>query len=165
MLLCRYRIDGSSLRTAIDRGSTVLPTEANSEDLSLRTRPEDDVLQRPSSRDGSRLDSFPTSSEGYAAEESRGRGDERSSKAMAQLDVAEILRRWTHALHRLHKQALRLVSFYIFIQFVDMHLLRVIVITFLETDGNGKGIVRRDVNCNILVFRPFGPPLSNSDLQ
>ncbi|BBN11626.1 HAUS augmin-like complex subunit 6 [Marchantia polymorpha subsp. ruderalis] len=106
----RYRIDGSSLRTAIDRGSTVLPTEANSEDLSLRTRPEDDVLQRPSSRDGSRLDSFPTSSEGYAAEESRGRGDERSSKAMAQLDVAEILRRWTHALHRLHKQALRLAK-------------------------------------------------------
>lgn len=35
--------------------------------------------------------------------------DERNGKDASPLDVSEVLRRWTHALKRIHKQALRLV--------------------------------------------------------
>ena len=35
--------------------------------------------------------------------------DDKSLKGVASLDVAEVLRRWTHSLQRIHKQSLRLV--------------------------------------------------------
>ena len=35
--------------------------------------------------------------------------DDKSVKGVATVDVAEILRRWTHSLQRIHKQSLRLV--------------------------------------------------------
>ncbi|KAL2610147.1 hypothetical protein R1flu_028720 [Riccia fluitans] len=103
----RYRIDGSTLRTAVDRGSNALPSDGTSEESVLRNRHEDDSLLRATT---SKLDASLTSLEGSAAEENRGRIDDRSSKTVAQLDVAEVLRRWTHALNRLHKQALRLAK-------------------------------------------------------
>ncbi|CAM6095618.1 unnamed protein product [Calypogeia fissa] len=103
----RYRIDGSALRSAINRGSSAVPVDTSLEDLSQRFTNDDESSQRPGSSDGSRLE---TSSipDRDVIDESRGRVDERSSKVTSQLDVAEIIRRWTHALHRLHKQALRL---------------------------------------------------------
>ncbi|KAL3679918.1 hypothetical protein R1sor_022874 [Riccia sorocarpa] len=106
----RYRIDGSTLRAAVDRGSNLLSNEGISEEQVLGNRHEDDGLLRASVRDGCWLDGSATSSDACAGEENKGRIDERSSKAMAQLDVAEIVRRWTHALNRLHKQALRLAK-------------------------------------------------------
>lgn len=41
------------------------------------------------------------------------RGDDRSGRGHPTVDIAEILRRWTHALQRIHKQSLHLVKFFI----------------------------------------------------
>ena len=38
--------------------------------------------------------------------------DDRSGKVHPTVDVAEIIRRWTHALQRIHKQSLHLVSLF-----------------------------------------------------
>lgn len=40
------------------------------------------------------------------------RVDDRSGRAHTTVDLAEIIRRWTHALQRIHKQALQLVRSY-----------------------------------------------------
>lgn len=37
--------------------------------------------------------------------------DDRGGRGHPTVDVAEILRRWTHALQRIHKQSLQLVSY------------------------------------------------------
>ena len=37
--------------------------------------------------------------------------DDRSGRVHPTVDVAEIIRRWTHALQRIHKQSLHLVCF------------------------------------------------------
>lgn len=39
------------------------------------------------------------------------RVDDKSGRGNPTVDVAEILRRWTHALQRIHKQSLQLVNF------------------------------------------------------
>lgn len=39
------------------------------------------------------------------------RADERSGRVHPTVDVAEIIRRWTHALQRIHKQSLHMVSY------------------------------------------------------
>jgi hypothetical protein len=44
-------------------------------------------------------------------EEALSRLDDRNGRAQQTVDVAEILRRWTHALQRIHKQSLHLVSY------------------------------------------------------
>jgi hypothetical protein len=61
-------------------------------------------------------------------EEALSRLDDRNGRAQQQtVDVAEILRRWTHALQRIHKQSLHLVR-YSYINFDEfngilMHLI------------------------------------------
>lgn len=46
--------------------------------------------------------------------------DDRSGRVHPTVDVAEIIRRWTHALQRIHKQSLHLVRFiYLFIIFLE----------------------------------------------
>lgn len=42
-------------------------------------------------------------------EELLSRVDDRSGRGQPTVDIAEILRRWTHALQRIHKQSLHLV--------------------------------------------------------
>lgn len=42
-------------------------------------------------------------------DETLSRADERSGRVHPTVDVAEIIRRWTHALQRIHKQSLHLV--------------------------------------------------------
>lgn len=42
-------------------------------------------------------------------EETFSRVDDRSGRVHPTVDIAEILRRWTHALQRIHKQSLHLV--------------------------------------------------------
>lgn len=48
-------------------------------------------------------------------DESVSRADDRSGRNYPTVDVAEILRRWTHALQRIHKQSLQLVCFFLFV--------------------------------------------------
>jgi len=43
--------------------------------------------------------------------ETLSRTEDRSGRVHPTVDVAEILRRWTHALQRIHKQSLHLVCF------------------------------------------------------
>ena len=46
-------------------------------------------------------------------EETLSRVDDRSGRVHQTVDVAEIIRRWTHALQRIHKQSLQLVCCFI----------------------------------------------------
>ncbi|KAI5003854.1 hypothetical protein ZWY2020_031014 [Hordeum vulgare] len=81
----RYRISGSQLLAAMDMGSS-LPHSLNldkQEQISLFQGKEEAV--------SSRL-------------------DDRNGRAQQTVDVAEILRRWTHALQRIHKQSLHLAK-------------------------------------------------------
>ncbi|EFJ38301.1 hypothetical protein SELMODRAFT_437244 [Selaginella moellendorffii] len=82
----RYRIDGSALRVAIDRGMNVIPSSLNSND--------DGCNQQ--------LEKQETSAHGDEAR------TDRAVKGSSPLDVAEVIRRWTHALQRIHKQAQKL---------------------------------------------------------
>lgn len=47
-------------------------------------------------------------------DETISRADERSGRVHPTVDVAEIIRRWTHALQRIHKQSLHLVCVFIY---------------------------------------------------
>lgn len=57
------------------------------------------------------VDSFesPTS---QASDETLSRVDDRGGRTNQTVDVAEIIRRWTHALQRIHKQSLLLVCIF-----------------------------------------------------
>ena len=57
--------------------------------------------------DHSLVDGFETNSQ--ASDETLSRVDDRGGKINQTVDVAEIIRRWTHALQRIHKQSLQLV--------------------------------------------------------
>lgn len=41
------------------------------------------------------------------------RVEDRSGRGQPTVDIAEVLRRWTHALQRIHKQSLQMVWFYL----------------------------------------------------
>lgn len=41
------------------------------------------------------------------------RVDDRNGRVHPTVDIAEVLRRWTHALQRIHKQSIQLVSCYV----------------------------------------------------
>lgn len=87
-LLCvysfiRYRISGPSLLAAMESSSRVSQIEDSPGD----SNPSGDVRGQ--------LDLTRT--------------DDRSEKVPPTVDVAEVLRCWTHALQRIHKQALQLV--------------------------------------------------------
>ncbi|KAJ7551698.1 hypothetical protein O6H91_06G025300 [Diphasiastrum complanatum] len=107
----RYRIDGAALRLAIERSSNIL---SSAEDLSCKQKNEEDnALQQNGFWHGTSLDSRDAVNNPFDApgsDDSRVKTDDRAGKASSTvLDVAEVLRRWTHALQRIHKQALRLV--------------------------------------------------------
>ncbi|GLJ07026.1 hypothetical protein SUGI_0055870 [Cryptomeria japonica] len=108
----RYRISGSTLRAALDRSSSVAPVDSLSsenEDLSQRQMLEDE--KHPGcfqNTNRERQNQSLPQIERQGSEEIFPRIDERCGKASPAVDVAEILRRWTHALQRIHKQSLRL---------------------------------------------------------
>ncbi|XP_021299001.1 AUGMIN subunit 6 [Herrania umbratica] len=89
----RYRISGSSLLAALDQSSQAPYTDV----LSIQSGDMDDKEQN----------------DGYHAqvnEETLSRVDDRSGRVHQTVDVAEIIRRWTHALQRIHKQSLQLAK-------------------------------------------------------
>ncbi|XP_073008101.1 AUGMIN subunit 6-like [Typha latifolia] len=93
----RYRISGSSLLAAMDQSSQV---------------PYSDVLSAQTgeispSTDQREQNNFPQS---QGKNESLPRADDRGGRLQPTVDVAEILRRWTHALQRIHKQSLHLAK-------------------------------------------------------
>ncbi|XVF57874.1 hypothetical protein PTKIN_Ptkin07bG0017600 [Pterospermum kingtungense] len=89
----RYRISGSSLLAAMDQSSQVPHTDV----LSVQSVDLDDKEQN----------------DGYSTqvnEETLSRLDDRSGRVHQTVDVAEIIRRWTHALQRIHKQSLHMAK-------------------------------------------------------
>ncbi|KAJ0053603.1 hypothetical protein Pint_02906 [Pistacia integerrima] len=93
----RYRISGSSLLAAMDQSSQVQSGD----------------LDEKEHGDGS--------SHSQISDESLSRVDDRGGRVHPTVDVAEIIRRWTHALQRIHKQSLQLAK---------------------ANDGNGPDILR-----------------------
>ncbi|WOL14359.1 AUGMIN subunit 6 [Canna indica] len=93
----RYRISGSSLLAAMDLSSHV---------------PYSDVLSVASSEISSSADirEQMESPHFQGKSESMGKMVDRGGIVHPTVDVAEILRRWTHALQRIHKQSLHLVK-------------------------------------------------------
>ncbi|CAA0820141.1 Unknown protein [Striga hermonthica] len=93
----RYRISGSSLLAAMDQSSLV----------SSNMTPQVDHEEKESSQDlKSKSEFSPTNGN----EEKNSRLDEKSTRGQPTVDIAEILRRWTHALQRIHKQSLQLAK-------------------------------------------------------
>ncbi|KAG8477228.1 hypothetical protein CXB51_030179 [Gossypium anomalum] len=89
----RYRISGSSLLAAMDQSSQVPCTDV----LSVQSGDLDNKEQN---------DGYHT----QVIEERLSRVDDRSGRVHQTVDVAEIIRRWTHALQRIHKQSLQLAK-------------------------------------------------------
>lgn len=103
----RYRISGSALLAGMDQGSQVLLGQFGDQATSHSDEREQfDGSSANSNRDKPRASV--DSSHSQTNEESR--VDDRSGRGHPTVDVAEILRRWTHALQRIHKQSLQLAK-------------------------------------------------------
>ncbi|KAL0431593.1 UNVERIFIED_CONTAM: AUGMIN subunit [Sesamum radiatum] len=100
----RYRISGSSLLAAMDQSSLVPSTNLAPQHL--------DNEETESSRADVNKESKSMSECSITCgnEEKFSRVDERSSRGQPTVDIAEVLRRWTHALQRIHKQSLQLAK-------------------------------------------------------
>ncbi|XP_022154174.1 AUGMIN subunit 6 [Momordica charantia] len=96
----RYRISGSSLRAAMDQSSQVPYTDVlASQSSDLASVFSDDKDQNDRSYANSQI-----------SDDSVSWMDDRSGRVHPTVDVAEIIRRWTHALQRIHKQSLHLAK-------------------------------------------------------
>ncbi|XP_044503919.1 AUGMIN subunit 6-like isoform X2 [Mangifera indica] len=93
----RYRISGSSLLAAMDHSSQVQSSDLDEKEHS----------------DGSPYSQI--------SDESLSQVEDRGGRVHPTVDMAEIIRRWTHALQRIHKQSLQLAK---------------------ANDGNGPDILR-----------------------
>ncbi|KAL0377341.1 UNVERIFIED_CONTAM: AUGMIN subunit [Sesamum radiatum] len=100
----RYRISGSSLLAAMDQSSLVSSTNLTPQHLDNE---ETESSQADVSKENkSELDL----SLSHGNEDKFSRVDERNMRGQPTVDVAEVLRRWTHALQRIHKQSLQLAK-------------------------------------------------------
>ncbi|CAH9088898.1 unnamed protein product [Cuscuta epithymum] len=101
----RYRISGSSLLAAMDQSSAVpVDLSASHSDKKGETKGSREDLYRDNYKVCS------DSSHMQGNEEVFSRMDDRTSRGHPTVDVAEVLRRWTHALQRIHKQSLQLAK-------------------------------------------------------
>ncbi|CAI9758542.1 unnamed protein product [Fraxinus pennsylvanica] len=101
----RYRISGSSLLAAMDQSSLVPsanqpPSHLDNEEI------EGSKENVNKGKNKSKLDY----SHAEGNDEKISRVDERSVRGQPTVDIAEVLRRWTHALQRIHKQSLQLAK-------------------------------------------------------
>ncbi|KAL9263642.1 AUGMIN subunit 6-like protein [Drosera capensis] len=105
----RYRISGSALLAAMDQSSKTLSSHLGDQSsVPLDGKDQLDGSETNAKRESRncRLDS----SFSQASDETLGRSDDRSGRGQPSVDIAEILRRWTHALQRIHKQSLKLAK-------------------------------------------------------
>ncbi|KAK4603405.1 hypothetical protein RGQ29_012083 [Quercus rubra] len=110
----RYRISGSSLLAAMDQSSQVPYSDVLSVQPSdLPTTHMNDKEQSDGSHvnvNREKLKKNLDSSHSQVNDETVSRVDDRSGRVQPTVDVAEIIRRWTHALQRIHKQSLHLAK-------------------------------------------------------
>ncbi|XP_052307331.1 AUGMIN subunit 6 isoform X1 [Populus trichocarpa] len=99
----RYRISGSSLLSAMDQSYQVSYSDKHSDDKehSDGSYANGNGEKSKSSMDSSHL---------QVNDEMHSRVDDRGGRVQPTVDVAEIIRRWTHALQRIHKQSLLLAK-------------------------------------------------------
>ncbi|XP_065878199.1 AUGMIN subunit 6 [Euphorbia lathyris] len=99
----RYRISGSSLLAAMDQSAQVPFSDAHLDDKEPNDGSYINVNREKmkNSLDSSHL---------QVKDEMHARVDDRSGRIQPTVDVAEIIRRWTHALQRIHKQSLHLAK-------------------------------------------------------
>ncbi|KAJ4974086.1 hypothetical protein NE237_007260 [Protea cynaroides] len=108
----RYRISGSSLLAAMDQSTQVAYPDVSSGGNLISTQtagrepadgsfPNVNREKQKNSSDSSHL---------QVNEEILSRVDDRSGRVHPTVDIAEVLRRWTHALQRIHKQSLYLAK-------------------------------------------------------
>ncbi|KAF3783247.1 AUGMIN subunit 6 [Nymphaea thermarum] len=107
----RYRISGSSLLAAMDQSSQLAPDTLSIQAGDLKHADKQEY------QEGSLLsvkkEKQKSSSEqihSQVSDEDNSRVDDRGGKVQPVVDVAEVLRCWTHALQRIHKQALILAK-------------------------------------------------------
>lgn len=89
----RYRISGSALLAAMDQSSLVSSANMTPQQVDNE---ETESTQTDGNMENKNEDKF-------------SRLDERNTRGQPTVDIAEVLRRWTHALQRIHKQSLQLV--------------------------------------------------------
>ncbi|XP_048328140.2 AUGMIN subunit 6 isoform X2 [Ziziphus jujuba] len=110
----RYRISGSSLLAAMDQSSQVPYADVLSvQSGGLTSSHLDDKEQGDGSYVNVNKEKMKTNldlSLSQVNDETLSRADERSGRVHPTVDVAEIIRRWTHALQRIHKQSLHLAK-------------------------------------------------------
>ncbi|XP_052197129.1 AUGMIN subunit 6 isoform X2 [Diospyros lotus] len=105
----RYRISGSSLLAAMDQSSQVPYTDA------LSVQP-GNMVDDKDETDGSHANNANRENPSNAldssmqSDENFSRVDDRGGRVHPTVDIAEVLRRWTHALQRIHKQSLQLAK-------------------------------------------------------
>ncbi|OAY25593.1 AUGMIN subunit 6 [Manihot esculenta] len=99
----RYRISGSSLLLAMDQSSQVPFTHTHLDD-----KEPSDASNKNINRE--KLKDNLDSSDLQVNDDTHPWVDERGGRVHATVDVAEIIRRWTHALQRIHKQSLHLAK-------------------------------------------------------
>uniref|UniRef100_A0A7N0ZZA9 HAUS augmin-like complex subunit 6 N-terminal domain-containing protein n=1 Tax=Kalanchoe fedtschenkoi TaxID=63787 RepID=A0A7N0ZZA9_KALFE len=101
----RYRISGSSLLAAMDQSSQIPYTEvlfSQSSDSDTTQSDEHNEGAISNKEKQTRLaSSYPTINN-----ETQSKVDDRSGRAHPTVDISEVIRRWTHALQRIHKQSL-----------------------------------------------------------
>ena len=107
IFLYRYRISGSSLLSAMDQSYQVSYSDKHSDD---KEHSDGSYVNGNGEKSNSSMDS----SHLQVNDEMHSRVDDRGGRVQPTVDVAEIIRRWTHALQRIHKQSLLLV-FYFFV--------------------------------------------------
>ncbi|KAL0424229.1 UNVERIFIED_CONTAM: AUGMIN subunit [Sesamum radiatum] len=100
----RYRISGSSLLAAMDQSSLVPSTNLAPQHLDNE---ETESSQADVNKESKSMSECSIT---CGNEEKFSRVDEKSSRGHPTVDIAEVLRRWTHALQRIHKQSLQLAK-------------------------------------------------------
>lgn len=99
----RYRISGSALLSAMDQSSQVPFSDAH-----LNEKEQNDGSNINVNRE--KLKNNLDSSHLQVNDEAHSWVDDRGGRVHPTVDVAEIIRRWTHALQRIHKQSLHLAK-------------------------------------------------------
>ncbi|GJX68729.1 augmin subunit 6, partial [Tanacetum coccineum] len=94
----RYRISGSSLLAAMDESTQVSSSNLD-KDQADRSQA---IVNRENVNESLSISQTNNEKSSWI--------DDRSGRGQPTVDIAEVLRRWTHALQRIHKQSLHLVS-------------------------------------------------------
>lgn len=100
----RYRISGSALLAAMDQSSLVSSANMTPQQVDNE---ETESTQTDVNMENKNEDKF-------------SRLDDRNTRGQPTVDIAEVLRRWTHALQRIHKQSLQLVCSFMWNQFLSL---------------------------------------------